>query len=78
MKKITIGGKTEGFMNIPLDSLQERIGEIPKNKPVYVHCHIGLSSYIACLILTGNGYDCFNLACGLRIYESVTNERTAS
>lgn len=64
-------------MNIPLDSLQERIGEIPKNKPVYVHCHIGLSSYIACLILTGNGYDCFNL-CGLRIYESVTNERTAS
>ena len=69
-------GKIDGFINIPLDSLRERIGEIPKNKPVYVHCHSGLRSYIACRILTGNGYDCFNLAGGWRLYESVINEKT--
>lgn len=69
-------GKIYGFMNIPLDSLRERIGEIPKDKPVYVHCHSGLRSYIACRILAGNGYDCFNLAGGWRLYESVINERT--
>lgn len=69
-------GKIDGFMNIPLDSLRERIGEIPKDKPVYVHCHSGLRSYIACRILAGNGYDCFNLAGGWRLYESVINERT--
>lgn len=69
-------GKINGFLNIPLDSLRERIGEIPKNKPVYVHCHSGLRSYIACRILAGNGYECFNLAGGWRLYESVINEKT--
>lgn len=69
-------GKIDGFINIPLDSLREHISEIPKNKPVYVHCHIGTRSYIACRILAGNGYDCFNLAGGWRLYESVINERT--
>lgn len=69
-------GKIDGFSNIPLDSLRVRIGEIPKNKPVYVHCHSGLRSYIACRILAGYGYDCYNLAGGWRLYESVINEKT--
>lgn len=69
-------GKIDGFTNIPLDSLRERLSEIPKDKPVYIHCHSGLRSYIACRILQGNGYDCYNLAGGWRLYESVINERT--
>lgn len=69
-------GKINGFINIPLDSLRSRLNEIPKGKPVYVHCHSGLRSYIACRILAGNGYDCYNLAGGWRLYESVINERT--
>ncbi len=69
-------GKIEGFTNIPLDSLRARMNEIPHGKPVYVHCHSGLRSYIACRILTGNGYDCYNLAGGWRLYESVLHERT--
>ena len=69
-------GKIDGFVNIPLDELRGRLDEIPKDKPVYVHCHSGLRSYLACRILTGNGYDCYNLAGGWRLYESVINERT--
>lgn len=69
-------GKIDGFVNIPLDSLRERLDEIPKDRPVYVHCHSGLRSYLACRILTGNSYDCYNLAGGWRVYESVINERT--
>ena len=69
-------GKIDGFINIPVDSLRERINEIPADKPVYVHCHSGLRSYIACRILSGLGYDCYNLAGGWRLYESVINERT--
>ena len=69
-------GKIDGFVNIPLDSLRQRINEIPKDRPVYVHCHSGLRSYLACRILTGNGYDCYNLAGGWRLYESVIGERT--
>ena len=69
-------GKIEGFMHIPVDSLRSRIHEIPKEKPVYVHCHSGLRSYIACRILSGCGFECYNLAGGWRLYESVINERT--
>ena len=69
-------GKIDGFVNIPLDELRGRLDEIPKDKPIYVHCHSGLRSYLACRILTGNGYDCYNLAGGWRLYESVINERT--
>jgi len=71
-----MNGKIDGFVNIPLDSLRQRINEIPKDRPVYVHCHSGLRSYLACRILTGNGYDCYNLSGGWRLYESVINERT--
>lgn len=69
-------GKINGFINIPLNSLREHISKIPKDKPVYVHCHSGLRSYIACRILSGNGYECFNLAGGWRLYESAINEKT--
>ncbi len=64
-----MGGKINGFMHIPLDSLRDNINKIPKDKPVYVHCHSGLRSYIASRILTGIGYDCYNLAGGYRFYQ---------
>ena len=69
-------GMIDGFMNIPLDTLRDNIDKLPKDKPVYVHCHSGLRSYIACRILSGNGYDCYNLAGSWRLYESVINDRT--
>ena len=75
-KTETARGMIDGFVNIPLDSLRESLGSIPKDRPVYVHCHSGLRSYIACRILAGNGYDCCNLAGGWRLYESVINEHT--
>jgi rhodanese-related sulfurtransferase len=71
-------GAIDGFMNIPLDSLRENLDRIPKGKPVYVHCHSGLRSYIACRILAGNGYDCYNLAGGWRLYDSIVKEKKAA
>ena len=68
-------GMIDGFVNIPLDNLREEIVNISKDKPVYVHCHSGLRSYIACRILSGNGYDCYNLAGGWRLYESVISSQ---
>lgn len=64
----------EGFVNIPLDSLRQRLEEIPTDKPVYVHCHSGHRSYIACRILSAHGIDCYNLAGGWRLYDSVTSD----
>ncbi len=69
-------GRIEGTVHIPLDSLRERLGELPKDRPVYVHCHSGLRSYVACRILSGHGYDCYNLAGGYRLYASAVEERS--
>ena len=71
-------GHIEGFRHIPLDELRDRAGELPKEKPVYIHCHSGLRSYIACRLLTGLGYDCYNLSGGWRLYECVVNDRIAA
>ncbi|MEG1886967.1 MAG: FAD-dependent oxidoreductase, partial [Oscillospiraceae bacterium] len=68
-------GQIDGFRHIPLDALRGRIDEIPKNKPVYIHCHSGLRSYIACRMLSGYGYECYNLAGGYRLYEAVLKQK---
>ena len=44
-------GYIEGFMNIPVDELRDRLDELEKGKPVYVICQSGLRSHIACRIL---------------------------
>ena len=68
-------GHVKGFVNIPVDELRERIGEIDKTKPVYVICQSGLRSYIASRILTGNGFDAYNFAGGFRFYDAVRNDK---
>ena len=68
-------GHIDGFFNIPVDELRERLDELDKNKPVYVICQSGLRSYIACRILAGNGFDCYNFSGGFRFYDAVTNDR---
>lgn len=64
----------EGTLHIPVDELRERVGEVPSDRPVYVFCHSGLRSYIACRMLTQTGYDCYNLAGGFRLYASVVRD----
>ena len=68
-------GHIDGFANIPVDELRERLDELDKTKPVYVICQSGLRSYIACRILAGNGFDCYNFSGGFRFYDAVTNDR---
>lgn len=71
-------GHTKGFINIPVDSLRERLSELPSDKPIYVMCQTGLRSYIACRILSGNGFDCYNFVGGYRFYEMVFAEKEFS
>lgn len=68
-------GHVNGFINIPVDELRERLEEIPMGKPVYVMCQSGLRSYIATRILTGSGYDAYNFSGGFRFYDAVMNDR---
>ena len=68
-------GHIDGFVNIPVDELRERLDEIEAGKPVYVICQSGLRSYIACRILAGNGFDCYNFSGGFRFYDAVMHDR---
>ena len=68
-------GHIDGFVNIPVDELRDRLDEIDPKKPVYVICQSGLRSYIACRILSGHGYDCYNFSGGFRFYDAVMNDR---
>ena len=70
-------GCIDGFIGIPVDELREHIGELDPKKPIYVHCQSGLRSYIACRILAGYGFDCYNLTGGWRFYNLVVNEKKA-
>lgn len=51
-----MSGHIKGSINIPLSQLRDRIGEIPKEEPVYVHCRTGQRSYNAVLALQNLGY----------------------
>lgn len=69
-------GKIDGFEYlIPVDELRDRLNELTVDKPVYVVCQSGLRSYIACRILSQEGFDCYNLAGGYRFYECFKKDR---
>ena len=68
-------GHMDGFSNIPVDELRGRLDELDKGKPVYVICQSGLRSYIACRILAGNGFECYNFSGGFRFYDAVIHDR---
>ena len=69
-------GHIEGFKNIPVDELRERLDEIEKDKPVYVICQSGLRSYIGTRILEGNGYKAYNFSGGFRFYDAAMHDRS--
>ncbi|WP_295157441.1 FAD-dependent oxidoreductase [uncultured Brachyspira sp.] len=50
-------GHLEKAVNIPLSALRSRYNEVPKDRPVYVTCRTGLTSYTACKILQNMGFD---------------------
>jgi phage shock protein E len=49
-------GYAPGTINIPLQELGSRLGEIPRNAPVVLCCASGTRSGMAKLLLKKNGY----------------------
>ena len=49
-------GHIKGALNIPLSQIRKRMDEIPKDRPVYLHCRSAQRSYNALLALQGNGF----------------------
>ena len=61
-------GSIENSINIPVDDLRSRMNELDKNKEILVFCQVGLRGYIACRILTQNGFKAKNLTGGYKTY----------
>ena len=61
-------GHIAGSVNIPLDELRERLGELPKDTSITVTCAVGLRGYIAARILAGHGFKALDLTGGYRMY----------
>ncbi len=49
-------GHLKEALNLPLSQLRERLKEIPKDRPVYIHCRSGQRSYNAVRALQNRGY----------------------
>ncbi len=66
-------GHVKGAKNIPLSQFRERMDEIPKDIPVYVHCRSAQRSYNAVMALENSGYDnVYNISgsfLGICLYE---------
>lgn len=56
---------------IPLQQLESRLKELPKDKMIYVHCQSGKRSAQAVDILIKNGFQATNLEGGFRAYTGV-------
>lgn len=51
--------------HIPLGELVDRVGEVPRDRPVYVLCHVGGRSAQATRFLTQQGVDAHNIDGGI-------------
>lgn len=70
-------GHLPGAVNIPVDSLRQRLAEIDPGKKVYIYCGIGLRGYIAQQILTAHGIDSLNLSGGYTLWKAIDRDRQA-
>lgn len=62
--EIASSGTLAGYHNIPLDQLQARLNEIPKDKPILTACAVGARAAKAAEILEANGYNVIG-CCGV-------------
>ncbi|OYQ38372.1 MBL fold metallo-hydrolase [Flavobacterium cyanobacteriorum] len=73
------GGHVVDAVNIPLDFVNERFAEIPKDKDFYIHCAGGYRSVIMASILKARGYhNMINVEKGFAGIKATTAKTTIS
>lgn len=68
-------GHIGNAINIPLDQLRNNIDKLPKDKTIYIHCQVGITSYNACCLLKGLGFDVVNVSGGYSLYKLMTSNK---
>ena len=68
-------GHIPNAINIPVDSIRERIHELDLSKKIYAYCQAGLRGYLAQRILKQNGFDSVkNLSGGYQTWKTCHDE----
>jgi rhodanese-related sulfurtransferase len=68
-------GHIKGAVNVPLSQLQQRMGDIPKDRPVYLYCQSGMRSKQAAKLLGRNGFaDVADLRGGIMSWSGPTHK----
>ena len=65
-------GHVEGAANIPLNSLRERMGELPRDREILAYCAVGQRSYYASRALRLKGLPARNISGGITSYRAGT------
>ncbi|HWB13736.1 MAG TPA: FAD-dependent oxidoreductase [Pirellulales bacterium] len=61
-------GHIPGAVNIDVDELRSRLGEIPKDREVAVYCQVGQRGYLATRILRQHGLPAANIGGGYKTF----------
>jgi rhodanese-related sulfurtransferase len=62
------GGHFPNAINIPVDDLRARSGEIPADRQIAVYCQVGQRGYLATRILRQRGFNAVNVGGGYKTY----------
>jgi len=61
-------GHIQDAVNIPVDDLRSRLGELPRDRKIAVYCQVGQRGYLATRILRQAGFDAVNIGGGFKTY----------
>ena len=67
-EELVESGVIDGYVNIPLDQLEKRLSEVPKNKVIVTLCMRGNRAGRAAAILEKAGYNVYG-SCGIVQYK---------
>jgi NADPH-dependent 2,4-dienoyl-CoA reductase/sulfur reductase-like enzyme/rhodanese-related sulfurtransferase len=62
-------GHIPGAVNIPVDDLRSRLGELPRDRQIATYCHVGQRGYLATRILLQKGFFAVNVGGGCMTYK---------
>jgi rhodanese-related sulfurtransferase len=63
------GGHIPGALNIPVDDLRSRLGELPRDRRIAAYCQVGQRGYLATRILLQSDFSAVNVGGGYKTYQ---------
>ncbi len=64
-------GHAEGAILVPLNQLRDRLGELPRDQPIWAYCRVGQRGHYATRLLRQHGFDASNISGGMLTHDQV-------